>query len=246
LRRLSFLALVLTLVATTLIALTDRAAAGPGPGAGPAPSNASLRIVTADVNLRYGPGKDFDIIVVIPAGTKVLVMGAVVDGYAEATHDNMSGWVHTSFLSAGGQPVPMPSPNPAPGPVVGQAAATTDLNLRGGPGYDQPVLRVIPQGGVVNTTATVQNGFRYVSYQGQFGWAFDGYLGAPSNGGPTGGGATVTSALNLRKGPSTADSVILVMSAGSWVSLGPDTINGFRMVTFNGVTGWAHAAYLSA
>jgi hypothetical protein len=56
--------------------------------------------------------------------------------------------------------------------------------------------------------------------------------------------ATVESALNLRTGPSTADSVIVVMPGGAEVELTGDESNGFLGVIYNGRRGWAYGQYL--
>jgi uncharacterized protein YraI len=61
-----------------------------------------------------------------------------------------------------------------------------------------------------------------------------------------GANATVTaSALNLRSGPSTTDSVIVVMPQGAVVSV-IGSSGGWFKVTYNGHTGWCSGMYLSA
>ena len=57
--------------------------------------------------------------------------------------------------------------------------------------------------------------------------------------------ATTTTGLNLRAGPSLADWVILVMPAGSGVTVTGEAQNGFHPVAYGNATGWAYGAYLS-
>ncbi|HEV2066996.1 MAG TPA: SH3 domain-containing protein, partial [Thermomicrobiales bacterium] len=56
--------------------------------------------------------------------------------------------------------------------------------------------------------------------------------------------AIVTTALNLRSGPSTSDAVLLVMPAGASVTLTGNSANGFVSVDYNGTAGWAYQSYL--
>jgi uncharacterized protein YraI len=130
----------------------------------------------------------------------------------------------------------------------GTANAAADLNLRAGPSTSHQVLRVIPAGGSVILGDGFQNGFRYVTYDGQAGWAHGDYLvGGPGNpGGQPNNVGRTTDALNLREQPNSGARVLLVMPANAQVNLGDQFVNGYRAVTYNGTSGWAYNAYLTA
>src|SRR5262249_35923276 len=81
------------------------------------------------------------------------------------------------------------------------------------------------------------------SVDGGTSWAGDGGGWRPTGSG--GGSATVDSALNLRSGPGTSYSIILVMPGGANVDLTGDQANGFYGVVYNGNRGWAHGDYLT-
>ncbi len=146
-------------------------------------------------------------------------------------------------------------------PRSAEAAAawtTTALNLRAGPSTGDAVILVMPAGAPVNIVRNVTNGFYKVHYNGTAGWASAQYLARSNPGGgsapPTSGGnnngatgnATVnTNGLNLRSGPGTNNSVILVMPYGASVTLTGETSNGFAALTYNGRSGWAASQYLS-
>ena len=87
-----------------------------------------------------------------------------------------------------------------------------------------------------------QNGYRKVNYQGTVGWVSMDYLiVSDSNGNvPTDfvGGAKTISAANLRSGPSTSNTVMRVLQAGTVVQTSLQTRNGFRYVSHNGLDGW--------
>jgi uncharacterized protein YgiM (DUF1202 family) len=59
----------------------------------------------------------------------------------------------------------------------GQTLTTTsNLNLRQQPSTSAKILMVIPKGAQVTASDDSQNGFRWVSYNGTSGWAYEAYL----------------------------------------------------------------------
>jgi uncharacterized protein YraI len=128
----------------------------------------------------------------------------------------------------------------------GDATTTSDLNLRSGPSTADDVLRVMPPGAAVTIDGEPENGFYPVTYQGTSGWAYGGYLDLGDDGEPAPaiGEAGVTSALNLRAGPSTRDDVLAVMPEGAIVEITGDPENGFYPVRYDGENGWAFGDYL--
>lgn len=140
-------------------------------------------------------------------------------------------------------------------------AVTTDyLNLRSGPRTDMRIRAVMPPGEEVELLGGTRRGYYKISWNGQPGWAHGDYLdfdgssggggggggGSDLPGGSGGGSATVDSALNLRAGPSTSASIILVMPGGADIELTGDSENGFLGVIYNGNRGWGHSDYISS
>lgn len=138
-----------------------------------------------------------------------------------------------------------PAAMPATPVLAATTATTTDsLNLRSGPSLSDRVLRTMPRGATVTLTGRTSNGFQFVNYNGTNGWAFATWLAvnkAPASGSTA---ATTTDVLNLRSGPGTSNSVIVVMPRGATVTLTGKTQNGFRSLTYAGYSGWASDAYL--
>jgi uncharacterized protein YraI len=196
---------------------------------------------TTVLNLRNGPSTAYDVLRVMPAGAHVFDHGDVRDGFRLVTYDNTRGWASDSYLTAG------TSVPPHAGPVIGTAFTTVALNHRAGPSMGDPVARVLPQGAAVEATGTVVDGYRYVYYGGQGGWAADQYLswGVPGDGPYDPAYATATANLNLRAGPSASDDVLRVIPSGATVRLDDGYANGYRRVTYGGTAGWAATAYLN-
>ncbi len=144
---------------------------------------------------------------------------------------------------------------PAPAaasPLASPATTTVDLNLRAGPGPGYEALAAMPAGSRVSALLEeTQNGYVQVLYGEQAGWAAAAYLAIGSGGDdPTGGdtapgSATVTSDLNLRSRSGTDHSIVLVMPAGSTVTVTGESTNGFTPVAYQGTYGWASETHLA-
>ncbi len=84
----------------------------------------------------------------------------------------------TETMAAESAPVaPAPVPATSLSEFPANPIATTDLNLRAGPSYEDTVLTVIPAGAAVAATGEWSQGFAGVTYDGQYGWVDSGWLG---------------------------------------------------------------------
>ncbi len=215
----------------------------------PAPEGAlsgTTAITTTDLNLRAGPSLADAVFLVMPPGAAVTLTGQSTNGFVSVSFDGTPGWAFAAYLRSEDAPAPPPTPTPDfyPG---GTTTATSDLNLRAGPGTGHPILAVMPYGAMVTLTGESLDGFLTVHFNGLDGWAAATYLATstPTGTNPSGMTRTVTSDLNLRAGTSLADRIILVMPLGSAVTLTGESANGFVSVLSNGTAGWAFAAYLA-
>jgi uncharacterized protein YraI len=198
---------------------------------------------TDDLNLRSGPGTGYKVLRLIPNGAQVNLNGRMENGYQDVTYDGTPGWAHGDYLKALGS-----------APPSGVAYTSSSLNLRSGPSTGHQVLRVMPAGAKLDLSGNQENGFWYVTYQGQAGWAYGDYIlvnGGPVGhgdgpGGPLAGDFVTTTALNLRAEPSLSAKVLKVMPTGVTVFAYDVIASGFRQVSYNGVGGWAWNDYLKA
>jgi uncharacterized protein YraI len=119
------------------------------------------------------------------------------------------------------------------------ATATTDVNLRAGPGTGNAIRRGIPAGGYVIVHSGPYNGVWYeVSFAGTLGYVHGGYL-AQTAAPRSVSVATATRAINMRAGPGMGYAITGVVAAGAraWLSSAP-VEGGWRKASSNGVTGW--------
>jgi uncharacterized protein YraI len=132
---------------------------------------------------------------------------------------------------------------------TGTYRTTSSLNLRSGPGTNYSVLLVIPQGGLVTQVGPDQNNFKKVSYNGTVGWAYGSYLVVENGGGGDipayRGDAYTTDAVNMRSGPGTNYSVLLVIPAGATIEVYDEYANYFWLVRYKGQFGYVHSNYIS-
>jgi uncharacterized protein YraI len=134
---------------------------------------------------------------------------------------------------------------PARAKAASVATTTARLNLRTGPSLDHGVILTMPSGAGVSITGDPSAGFYPVDYDGTEGWAHGDYLNmGGGGGGGASGSAVVTSALNLRAGPSTSEAVLAVMPTGAAISLTGDSANGFLSLTYSGLSGWGYSSYI--
>jgi uncharacterized protein YraI len=208
-------------------------------------TGAGTSTTTTDwLNLRAGPRTDQRVRLVIPPGETVTVVGGPRRGFYEVVYDGRPGWAHGDYLAFAGDG------GGDDGGGVTAMVIDGALNLRGGPSTADDVLLVLPDSAAVTLLGGSANGFLEVSYRGTTGWAYGTYLDTGGGGGDDGGPAPaigeagVTSALNLRGGPSTADDVLAVMRGGAMVEITGDPENGFYPVRYDGVNGWAFGDYL--
>jgi uncharacterized protein YraI len=237
---------VLRLVTALLIL----AAAIASPLTLPRVARAAAAVTTSALNLRSGPSTDQHIRLVMPEGAEVEIIGGPRRGFYKVDYNGREGWAYGDYLDMGGG-----SADGGGGGGGGSTRVLSALNLRSGASTSSSIVLVMPEGAYVDLTGDSQNGFLGVVYRGTYGWAYADYLdtgtSASGDGGnslPTGSGggsATVDSALNLRTGPSTSSSIILVMPGGAGVDLTGDQSNGFYGVIYQGTRGWAYGDYLS-
>jgi uncharacterized protein YgiM (DUF1202 family) len=231
---------------------------------------AGTATTTADLNVRAGAGTNYARLDTLPYGTVVSLTGNTSNGFAEINYLGGTAWVSTSWLSgvtatstvAAAAPVQTVAvaanpvqPDTSVLPVTsGQMRTTSDLNFRTGPGTEYSIIHVIPNGTLVDVTATEQNGFIKIVRQNQAGWVSRQYLAetvaavapvapaAPA----TSGTLYTTDYLNVRSAPAESASVVAVLSKGTAVSVTGQTSGRWTEIVYQGASRWVAGEYLSS
>ena len=182
-----------------------------------------LRVTTASLNLRSGPGTSYSILSVMPKGATVSVL-SVSGSWARVVYNGITGYASTAYLA------------PA---TTTTMYTTANLNMRTGPGTTYSIIRVIPKGAAV-TVLSISGGWARVSYGGSTGYSSMTYLTSSVTSNDI---RITTDELNLRSGPGTTYSIIAVMPKGSKVTV-LSVSGSWARVIYNGKTGYAHTGYL--
>ncbi len=200
-----------------------------------------------DVNLRSGPGMDFQIADVLQEGEVVTITGAVEGGYLPVEIGGTHGWVAAEWLD-----VEDVQSSAAPA----GATVTETVNLREQPSRESGVLTIVPGGSAIDPTGRTADGYVEAAWDGTTGWIDAAYVdnagtasaaqpadGASTETGPS-GTATATTDVNIRSGPSRSAAVVDIVPAGSVVTLTGKRAEGYYSVSYEGAVGWIDAAYL--
>ncbi|MCC6313311.1 MAG: SH3 domain-containing protein [Thermomicrobiales bacterium] len=131
---------------------------------------------------------------------------------------------------------------------TGQLAVTNDdVNLRYGPGLDQPIDRPIPAGIQLTVTGEAENGYLPVLFQGEDVWAAQQYIDILGSQLPAVDAADLIASVtvNLREAPDRQSTVLAIVPAGADVEPTGQAVNGYVQAIFQDSTGWIDDDYLS-
>jgi uncharacterized protein YraI len=140
--------------------------------------------VREELNLRNGPGLDYDVITLMPAGSAVTVTGDATEGWYPVQFDELTGWAYAAYLSLGKS-----ADSPAPSDQGTATVVTTLLNLRNGPGMSYDVVGQLAYGTTVQIVGSPRaaDGHTWLEVLaatvGQ-GWVAGEYLDAGESAGP--------------------------------------------------------------
>src|SRR5215218_9467892 len=213
----------------------------------------------SDVNLRTGPGAEYDVVATLPADTAMTVTGGEIDAFIPVKVDGKFGWVATEWVERGAVTLEQTASPSEPG----TATAIQAVELRDAALDEGAAIGTIHSLATVMLTGEAQDGFLRVDYEGQQGWADAAYLEvadtssgaglvqeqaqlAPASNpnSPVGAEAIATNNVNLRTQPSATAPILSVVPAGSPVTLTGSQANGYLNVRTAGQAGWIDSRYL--
>lgn len=122
--------------------------------------------VTEELNLRSEATTTSSILLTMPAGASVKLLGEASGLFYKIEYNGRTGWAHKDWIEQVSSTV-----TPAKTARVSEA-----VNLREGPATEYKRIMVLPAGATVTVTGQQSNGFHSVSYNGKTGWAFSTYL----------------------------------------------------------------------
>jgi uncharacterized protein YraI/peptidoglycan/xylan/chitin deacetylase (PgdA/CDA1 family) len=139
------------------------------------------------VNLRTGPGTDFDAIQVVDAGAQVEATGELSDGYEKIRIGDKEGWVRSVYVDRGPEPEGdevrqaeiMAAAAKLGHPLITtgiQMVTDAEIVLRQQPSATSSKLDVVPVNSKLTLTGSQNGGFLETVFNGKTGWVASGYL----------------------------------------------------------------------
>ena len=203
---------------------------------------------TSRVNLRAGPGVNYEVINAVDENTWVGVTGEWGDWcsiYVPKTRQ--TGYMSANYLKRGDQ---SPAPASASG-VVSNPKSTQFLNLRAYPSYDAQVLGISYNGAPFTLLSAGSDGWYQVLINNQMGYFRKEFVTISSGAVQSGDTYYVQSpnagGVNLRNAPFVSGSeVIGAYPTGTMVSLvlSSPLKGSYWKVSVNGITGYMDSTYL--
>ena len=188
-----------------------------------------VKITTANLNMRTGPGTGYPVILMIPKGSSVSITG-YSGSWAKVSYAGKTGYASTNYLTN------------SKVETYESKITTANLYMRTGPGTGYPIILTIPKGSTVGVTG-YSGSWAKASYAGKNGYCSTNYLTTPSN--TVSETKYTTADLNLRTGPGTSYSVLLVIPKGSQVTIGIPS-NGWVKASYHEKSGYVNTSYLSS
>ena len=206
---------------------------------------------TPNLNLREGPGTQYDVAANYLQGTWVGILGESGNWYQVIVLSSQKqGYMSKNYLTRSNPSTPIYGGGTG---VVNNPNPSQFLNLRQYPSYDAPVLGIYYNGAAFQVLS-YSNGWYQVNINGIIGYFRQEFvrISGSSGGDPVGGQTAFVRTpnggkVNLRSFPSYQGSTILAQFLnGSQVTvLNQNAGGGFWQVTIQGLTGYMDSAFLS-
>lgn len=220
------------------------------------------------VRVRSGPSTSDSILATLDSGETMSVTGVSGEWY-QVSYNGATGYVNSAYMtlsygsSASSTSTSTSSNITEEAPLAVATTGTGTINgtyvrMRSGPSTSYSILGTYNTGTTMAVTGTSGDWYE-VSYNGTTGYVYSLYLtldsGTSSSSSSTDSSsftvtemsdtaATVTSAVNMRTGPSTSYASLQVLSAGTSVTITGYSGSWYR-ISYNGSTGYVYSSYVT-
>ncbi|MCC8356431.1 MAG: SH3 domain-containing protein [Oscillospiraceae bacterium] len=213
------------------------------------------------VNLRSGPGTDYEVIASVASGTE-LARSAITGNWSEVTYEGQVCYVNNSLITT-----EAPTSSEDDGVTV---YVVGDVNLRSGPDTSYDVVAVATAGTALTRTGTTGD-WSIISYNGETVYAYSSYLSTTATAAETttdtaedsttestttdvptstedvvsaSGTVYTTAGINLRSGPGTSYDIVASALAGTALTR-TGTTGDWTQVSYGGQTAYVYNEYIS-
>lgn len=204
------------------------------------------------ITLRPGPDVSSGEICQIPLGAAVSYIESAENGFYKINYNGKTGYSLASYLStskpsAGASYVAVPAQTTTYGYETYYVVnCKQSITLRTSPSTEAGEICQIPLGSAVSYISAASNGFYYISYNGNTGYALASYLSSSSGGSyyDTCRVVNCKQSITLRPDPDVDSGEICQIPLGATVSFVGTAANDFYEIYYMGNHGYALASYL--
>ncbi len=226
-----------------------------------APAASGQATVTADVNVRSGPGTSYSIVSVARKGSTVATTGVTNGGWTQVLINGTARWISTNYLTAGGGSTGTGSKlgssnagNSSLPVVAGQIRTTANLYLRSAGNASASYASVLPGKTVVDVTGRTTAEYTEIIWKGQLRWIATRYTTAVGSSGPSTPAAPVSvgkvyvnvGSLYVRATSAADGAIITTIYRGQALDVTGRTAGDRTEVIWQGVARWVFTAYVTS
>jgi hypothetical protein len=132
-------------------------------------------ITTKTIEIWSQRNANAEVLLTVPAGTRLTITGRARKGFYPVTIAGVSGWTLTGSVAIEVGNRPRRGARERPRRAL-RGFATEALNLRTGPNASRPVQRVVPAGEELELTGVERDGFLAVRHDGEAGWVAEEFV----------------------------------------------------------------------
>jgi uncharacterized protein YgiM (DUF1202 family) len=203
----------------------------------------AVKVATAALNLRTGPGLGYRVITVLPEGTRVTTTGKTARGFAEVMRGSTRGWSSIQYLASARTGLPA---------VIGVRMATANLNIRTSSSANARIVAVVKKGTRLSVTGATQNGWAQIVHNKAVRWVAARYLANPAVARPAPPGLPrvtgtryATTTLDVRSTYADRYTLIAEVPRGTALRITGVVRNGRMQIIYANAARWVTAKYLS-
>lgn len=201
-------------------------------------TNDTVYITGNGVNLREGPGTDYDRVTSANRGDEFKRTGTTDNGWSRLSYNSKDVYVSNSYVSTD-------KPDPIASDASGTVVVKKDANLRKGPGTDYEAVKTANANTELERTGTTDNGWTRVKVDGQELYISNSLIETKTSVSERTGTVILTEDANLRKGPGTEYDVITTKAKGTELERTGETANSWVRVKYDGNDAYIHSSLLN-
>lgn len=193
------------------------------------------------LNVRRGPSTSEQVITSLNKGDKVVVMYHTSRGWSRIKLNNSYGYVSTQYLSS----IDL---NTSSEKYTTMLCNTNKLNIRKGPSTKEEILGSLKKGDKIDVVSHGSNNWSKIRFNNSYAYVSTNYLSNSISSDIPNSKVFMTcntSNLNVRKGPSTNDSIIGNLKKGDKVEIIYKVNNHWYKISYNNSSAYVNSTYLN-